>query len=742
MKKSKGRKHKYKKPGTARHKANRQILPALAAVGGACGLATSPAAAIELGQVRVDSVLGQPLQASIAYALAPNEQLYNHCIFLQPGLTANGIPTVTDARVTISDTAIVVNSRVPVREPLLSLRLSVDCAYTARLARDYTLMIDPALPAEGERATLSTERPPMTPVQTATVAASGLPSEIRPAPVVRRSVRRPRDESPIAPSSRYLVKAGDSLSLIGSRIENRSIALWPAVDAIFAANPHAFLDNDPNLLKSGSWLDIPDMSGAAPVVTAADSLPVREGPAQSPSSYGSVAAAAAPAGPEAPAAAAPEAVTEAADEPAPRAGAAGEASPAPAARPEPDLVAEAVDQAAPDSEAADAPAAETRKPELRPGDLVIGTDNPFVVPLGPDEVSDIPDTALEGPQVSRPVPTVAVTAADDGGISGGWSWLLWLGGAGVAIIVALLLFGRQIRERVSGRTIAIPDVPSRRRDDKPTPRAIVADIDFNFDADTLTPRKIDLDAGLDADLGDGSGLHEVVGMDVAQDFGFSATDTAMDMEITEEAAREAPQQPTDVIPPQPREEESILESEILPEDEPEDEKTVAAPTGEADDEEADYSMSMRIDMTRQLLDDNTATTRDLQAIMVDSDVHDPAGDTSEYSISKEADYQILEQDYEEELTATQKLNREIEAAARALADEMGDVEGGGETSEMPVADPDNTAELTSNLPATGDAENEEFGSTGASLDLTVDMPADDDASADDETVEHKKSEAS
>lgn len=723
MKKSKGRNKNRKKPGIARRGAKRQFLPALAAVGGACGLATTPASAIELGSVRIDSALGQPLRASIAYALAPNEDLYDYCIFLNRGVAPGGMPAVSDARITITDTAIVLNGRVPVREPMLSLRLSVDCAYTARLARDYTLFIDPVLSSEGERAVLSTERPPMTPVQVATVESSDIPAAVTPSPRISRRVSRPQDGTPIPASSRYIVKTGDSLSQIAARIEGRSIALWPAVESIFAANPHAFVDNDPNLLTAGSWLDIPDLSGAAPLSVADNAAATPRRPAPSADAY----SAATPAATPEPADRSQSPVVEPAPEPAPVAATAGEAEPA-GADSGPQLVAEP----------AEPPVAETRRPELRPGDFVIGSDNPFVVPLG-DDIVDIPDSTIEGPQVSRPVPSVAVTEADDGG--SGWAWLLWLGGAGIALILGLFMFGRQIRERFGAKSYAIPDVPSRRRDDQPTPRSIVADIDFNFDSDTLTPRKIELDA----DLADGSGLQDAAELDVAQDFGYSATDTSVDVEIPEEAAREEKPSPTDVIPPTLRDTHTILDSEVLPE--PEDEvlpdlEEEVLP--ELEDDE-DYSLNMEVDATKQLLDDNTATTKDLQAILVSTDVRDADSvQSGDDSLSKQMDYQILEQDYEEELTATQALNKEIEDAARALAEQMGN--DTGITTEMPAAqDPDLTAELTSNLPASGDAENEEFGNTAAAQDLTVDLPAaDEDATLDMDaiTVEQKKSEAS
>ena len=148
MKVTNRRNHKNKRRA-AKRKTNQQILPALVAVGGACGLAAAPVSALELGQIRVDSTLGQPLRASIAYALNPNEQMFDFCIFLKPGMTANGIPGVSNARITITDGAIILTGRTPIREPLLALQLSVNCPYTARLARDYTLMIDPALPTAG-----------------------------------------------------------------------------------------------------------------------------------------------------------------------------------------------------------------------------------------------------------------------------------------------------------------------------------------------------------------------------------------------------------------------------------------------------------------------------------------------------------------------------------------------------------------------------------------------------------------
>ncbi len=53
------------------------LLPAVLAAGTVIGAA--PASALELGELQVESTLGEPLRASIAYALAPNEELAPYC---------------------------------------------------------------------------------------------------------------------------------------------------------------------------------------------------------------------------------------------------------------------------------------------------------------------------------------------------------------------------------------------------------------------------------------------------------------------------------------------------------------------------------------------------------------------------------------------------------------------------------------------------------------------------------------
>jgi hypothetical protein len=312
------------------------------------------------------------------------------------------------------------------------------------------------------------------------------------------------------------------------------------------------------------------------------------------------------------------------------------------------------------------------------------------------------------------------------------------------------LFGRQIRQRFGSVAVGAPPLPSRRTDDRAAPQpAVIADTEYELEDDTLNSQSITLDA----DLGSGTGLQDASEMDVAQDFGFAApsvTITQVDLEISEQASREEEQQPTDIIPPSEVQKETILENEVMPTDE----------TGSQE-----YDLSMMVDATKHILEDDNETAKDLMAVALDTD-----DDTK-------ANYQILEQDYEDELTATQALNKEIEEAARALVERMDEVDVSIDTADMPMSEEpeltaempmseepemtaemptsensEMTAELTAKLPASGDAQNEDFDDSSVIIpELTVEtaetaeMPlSDSDATIEVESgsVDTKKSKAS
>ncbi|MEJ2128072.1 MAG: hypothetical protein P8X81_04420 [Woeseiaceae bacterium] len=613
---------------------------ALVVVGGS--LAATQATALELGEVKVHSALGQPLRASIAYALAPNEMISDTCVSLQPAGGASGLPAIERGSLIVTDGVIAITGSSIVREPMVSMRVAIRCQYTPQLVRDYMLFIDP---------------PGVVPVvdQPPERVAVAPQLEARPAQPSRRPAAVNRE--PIVNASRYQVQPGDSVSMIAQRIQDRPVGLWDAVNQIVAANPDAFIDNDPNRLKAGTWLTIPSFGASAPLTLAE-------------ATSGE------------PAVADPIVPTEQSTvyEPA-----------------EPGV-------ATPVEEATEQPAGESPSAGLQPGDLIVNNDNPYVEPAVPtsDETVSIPDTAIEGQEITAASPNAPTTIirqpAAAQSTPSSTNWLLWLGGGGVAIILALLLFGRRLRDRFGSSPIA-PTVPQRRATDGDTDNVeTIGDVDMEIVDDLSTAENVMVDADLIA----GTGLREGTDVDVAQDFAFAST-TALDLELPEEATiEEIPE--TDIIPPIRTDEHAILESEILPDDD-------------------EYDMSVIVDATKMPHPDEV-TERDLEAIQVNDD--DEILITGDYTVSQEVDYKILEQDYEDEMTATQALNAEIQKAAEEIANNL------DATSEMPLAGADETSETSATPILDTDATEALPLATVYELGVTSQMPAKEKEIGDDD----------
>jgi len=689
------RKHERDRISGKFRDSRKQLLPALMVVGGACGMMAVSASALELGELKINSSLGQPLRASIAFALNPHEGLYDYCVYLRPGLTANGLPSVSRATISIADGMILLAGDRGIREPLLALQVSVDCPGTAHLTRQYALILNPAQTVTEASVVVESSAAS----RSVAVTSTALAEASKPQPRVGRS--RIKNRSPISESSRYLVQRGDSLSDIASRISDRSIALWPAVDRIFAANPGAFINGDRNWLKAGSWLEIPDLSVAAPesivaeaVTTAASEPASQAGNAQAYAGYG--AAAALETADTKEASTIPDEGTAATVADAPGIGA--------TSIPEPD-------------------AGRSEIANLRPGDILFRDDSPFVSPIGAPADADIseftmfPDTEITDPRVIEPVATgkTSQDSETDGGTSGSWSWLMWLGGTGLALILGLLLFGQRFRQRFGSMAIAAPlePQPDRRRTDPVQAAKAIAipDVDLEVPDSSSYSSTITLDADLD----DGRGLQDGPDIDVAHDSDFSASiDFADDLDmmvLPESAAEEIDSSATDVLaPPERKDEDSILDDKI--------------PSSYDDSQ---YDLSIIVDATKQNLGEMDGTTKDLRAVLVEIDNITESEDST---LCQQVDYKDLEQDYENELTETQALDVEIARAATELAARM-DNDATGKT----------TAELPKNTAARND-DSSDLDSTSSQKGPTVEMPIADigvtvvtPADADDLTVD-------
>ena len=204
-------------------------ISTLAAVGGS--LVALPAAALELGDAKVNSSLGQPLRASIAYALAPNEAISNSCVSVQASRTHGAVPGAGVGSVSVANGIISIIGKSAIREPLITVRLNVHCPYAGRISRDYTMFVDPVGVAEQISLPQADSVAP--------IAASPVVLQPEPAdPAPRRVVR----DDPVVTGTRYQVAVGETLGDIAERIVDRPVGLWAAVNGIFAANPGAFAE--------------------------------------------------------------------------------------------------------------------------------------------------------------------------------------------------------------------------------------------------------------------------------------------------------------------------------------------------------------------------------------------------------------------------------------------------------------------------------------------------------------------
>ena len=645
------------------------ILPALFAVTG--GLGALPAAALELGEVAVHSSLGQPLSASIAFALAPTEELSNTCVSLQRASSAGGLPVVSDATISIANGVISLTGKNAIREPMLTMRVNIKCPYTPNLSREYMLFVDPpgtvAMPTTGS-----------------TVTATVEPTSISQSPA---TTRRPvvASNTPIGDVTSYQVQRGETLSEIVQRIENRPVGLWNTVMVIFEANPDAFINNDPNMLKAGSWISIPDFSNPQASVVADTEI---QAPATQPTASN-------------------VGVNTTTDAGVDNIGSAYAGIDANDGAASTTLV---DDLSTVDSETIGATAALA---DLQPGDVILDSDNPLLTAVGSSGVETIIlDTPLAAPDVAPTPNGTVMSVRTPGNETTSSNWLLWLAGSGVAIIIGLLLFGRRFRDRFASTPIApVVESPQRRQSDSGNNTETleaVAELDYGLSDDSPTEENLVLDADLIA----GTGLEQGTDMHLAQDFGFAAT-TQLDVELPEEMSSGGNTMNTDIIPPIKMDMQSILESEVLP-------------------GEGDYDMSVIVDAT-QMPRPEDVTERDLKAVAIN--INDETLISDDYSVSKDADLNVLEQDYEDELTATQVLNQEIAKAAVDLAERMDEITGddsGDVTREMPLANVSDL-DVTTQMPAKTDSAvdpddtgiREDRTAEFAIDDKTVEMPAND-----------------
>jgi pilus assembly protein FimV len=222
--------------------------------------------AVTLGDISVRSTLGQRLDATVPVRLGAGESLATTCIV--PGWQGSDLRAVPGARVTAPEATregvyeVRVTSDAALYEPMYELELAVQCPGAPILVRQYVLMLDlPGAVANGAAPATATAAAPGAALPAAGALAVGTPS-----PTVRSRPAAGRPAGNIETGSRYRVAEGDTLSGIAARVQGRDGSLQAMADAIQAANPEAFIRGDANLIKLGSEIAIPETT--APVLPA------------------------------------------------------------------------------------------------------------------------------------------------------------------------------------------------------------------------------------------------------------------------------------------------------------------------------------------------------------------------------------------------------------------------------------------------------------------------------------------
>src|SRR6056297_2444011 len=573
-------------------------------------LAGGPAAALELGEPVVRSGLGQPLEVVVPYATWGNERLTADCVSLVRGQPDDpaGLPVLTAGRV--SSTAgnrLVIRSDRGIREPLLGMNLKVDCASTPFIIRSYTLIIDPPGLAPVSAEPAPVPAPRRAPAEPAAV----LPASSANGRTSRANVPAPTE--PLSPGSAYRVRVGDTLSTIAQRVTDRPGGIWATAERIFAANPEAFIGGDMDRLRAGSVLEIP----------ATDTKATAGGPAAAtPAATATAATTPTRAAPPADASMSAGEATLAA----PTAGAGGSAEAAAPAATAP--------ATSTPSTAAAAASAERIRPAVRQAMDEMAAEPPSPFKSEPAGDASTADAGL----VQTPAGPAPRIADDDAAPRASVSPLFAaLFGAGIGLLLGLVIFRSSLREffrraptpAAGAATVADrndgaaidgedTDVIATPVFEQAEPDVIVSEEEWS-DAAQSKLRSLDLDFGDEEDDAGTVDLSDDViteqQLAVAR-MNFPDFDDSESVEETDGAA---------VLPPEER---------------------------------VDESMIMEVDTGAELAADTDARkTGDGNA--------DDTG-----SLATVADLEMLEEDYEQEFTATQRLAKQLADAAIALDQEI------------------------------------------------------------------------
>lgn len=236
-----------------------------AAIAMSLGLAGIDAHALALGELTVQSALGEPLRAEIdipdinaAEAASLQTSVAPPADYKAAGLEYN--PAVSKLRITLAHhpdgrAYLSLRSDQVVNDPFIDVILVANWS-SGRIERDYTMLFDP---------NLTRQLPPVRPVAPQISAMPAMPAPGMNRPSMRRAPST-RAESTPAAGNQLVVKRGDTAGRIAAANKPENVSLDQMLVALLRSNPQAFIHGNVNRMRAGAVLTLPDaqQAGAVP----------------------------------------------------------------------------------------------------------------------------------------------------------------------------------------------------------------------------------------------------------------------------------------------------------------------------------------------------------------------------------------------------------------------------------------------------------------------------------------------
>ena len=225
--------------------------------------------ALGLGELSVDSTLGEPLSAHIPFTSLTSKEKKKLAVGLAPrkDFEAAGLEYpafLSKLHVRVEDKGrvkqVILTTEKPLREPVVQLLLKVDWA-EGRLVREYTALLDPPIFKNNSKyarpvpavVTRTAKKKPAAPRN---VPVQARPSSVQPKPsVASTSINQD------IPDTYGPVRKGDSLWRIAEAAYGvTDVRLLQAMEALLEANPDAFIKHNVHGLMAGVTLKLPPLS--------------------------------------------------------------------------------------------------------------------------------------------------------------------------------------------------------------------------------------------------------------------------------------------------------------------------------------------------------------------------------------------------------------------------------------------------------------------------------------------------